>query len=96
MTLKFWITDKTLIAQDYVKPSSFATTTRWYSSVNEETMGIPLKKLTHYYDVQTKEFKDQEYIEFEMKVTCPKLDEVAIAKNENVESGVEDSEPEEK
>ena len=57
-------------------------------------MVIPVKKLTQYYDVKSKELKDQEFIQFEMKVTCPKLDEVA--KNENVESGVEDSETEEK
>ena len=33
-------------------------------------------------------------VEFEMKIVSEKLDEVA--KDENVESGVEDSEPEEK
>ena len=33
-------------------------------------------------------------IEFEMKIVSEKLDEVA--KDENVESGVEDSEPEDK
>ena len=57
-------------------------------------MMISEEKLTQYYDVQSKKFKNQEFIEFEMKVTCPKLDEAA--KDENVESGVEDSEPEEK
>ena len=57
-------------------------------------MAIPVKRLTQYYDVQSKEFKNQGFVEFEMKVTCPKLDEVA--KDEKVESGVEDSEPEEK
>ena len=57
-------------------------------------MVIPVNELTQYYDVKSKEFLDQEFIELEMKVTCPKLDEVA--KNENVESGVEDSETEEK
>ena len=92
MTVKFWINGRTTMVQDYVKPISFGDTRYYY--ISDYTMGIPLKNLTHYYDVQSKEFKSQEFIELEMKVTCPKLDEVA--KNENVESGVEDSETEEK
>ena len=43
-----------------------------------------------YYDL----WSSTKMIEFEMKIVSEKLDEVA--KDENVESGVEDSEPEEK
>ena len=50
---------------------------------------IPRSKIEHY------NFRaDTKMIEFEMKIVSEKLDEVA--KDENVESGVEDSEPEEK
>ena len=57
-------------------------------------MTIPVKTLTEYYDAKSNEFKNQEFIEFQMKVVSEKLDE--IAKDENVESGVEDSGSEEK
>ena len=79
------------MVQDYVKPISFGDTRYYY--ISDYTMGIPLKNLTHYYDVQSKEFKDQEFIELQLKIVSEKLDEVA--KDENVESGVEDSEIEE-
>ena len=48
-----------------------------------------MKKLTEYYDFKSKTYKNQEKIQFTLKITNEKLDEVA--KNENVESGVEDS-----
>ena len=50
--------------------------------------------LIQYYDVQTNDFQEQDFIEFQMKIVSEKLDE--IKKDENVESGVEDSENEEK
>ena len=48
------------------------------------------KSKVEYYD----SWNSPKLIEFEMKIVSEKLDEVA--KDENVESGVEDSEPEEK
>ena len=48
-----------------------------------------LKTLTQYFDHQAKVRKNHDMIEFELKIVCEKLDE--IAKDENVESGVEDS-----
>ena len=50
---------------------------------------FPLKTLTQYFDHQAKVRKNHDMIEFELKIVCEKLDE--IAKDENVESGVEDS-----
>ena len=52
-------------------------------------MAFPLRQLTEYFDHETKNFKNQDYIEFKLKITCEKLDE--IAKDKNVESGVEDT-----
>ena len=52
-------------------------------------MSFVLRKLTEYFDHETKNYKNQDYIEFQLKITCEKLDE--IAKDENVESGVEDT-----
>ena len=49
----------------------------------------PLKKITEYYDPKTDEFKEQEKIHFTLKISNEKLDE--IAKDEKVESGVEDN-----
>ena len=51
---------------------------------------IPMKKLTNCYDVKSGEFKTQP-IQFTLKITNDKLDEIAIDKNANVESGLEDS-----
>ena len=50
--------------------------------------------LFQYYDVQSNETQHQDFIEFQLKIVSEKLDEVK--KDENVESGVEDSEKEEK
>ena len=44
-----------------------------------------LKKLTKYYDAETKEFKRQSKIIFTMKIISPKLDEVA--KDKEMKSG---------
>ena len=55
---------------------------------------IPMKKLTNYYDVKAGEFKTQP-IQFTLKITNEKLDEIAKDKNANVESGLEDSDPDE-
>ena len=94
MIVKFWINGRTTVAHDLVKPISFVDKVPYYSysSVRAgELMAIPLKNLTHYYDVQSKEFKNQEFIKFEMKVTSLKSDEVA--KNENVKSNFTFSRP---
>ena len=51
-----------------------------------------LSKLTKYYDTETRGFKKQSKIIFNLKIISPKLDE--IAKDQNVESGIEDSDEE--
>ena len=89
--VKFWIKRRTTVAHDFVKPIN---SNKGILTSGQNGIVIPVEKLTQYYDVQSKGLKNQEFVEFEMKVTCPKLDEVA--KDENVESGVEDSEHEEK
>ena len=59
-----------------------------YNVINEQDgMVIPLAKIIY-------KTNGVGNIEFEMTIVSEKLDE--IAKDENVESGVEDSEPEEK
>ena len=50
---------------------------------------IPMKKLTTYYDVKAGEFKTQP-IQFTLKITNEKLDEIVKDKN-----GLEDSDPDE-
>ena len=46
-----------------------------------------MEKITKYYDIETKEYKNQSKINFNMKIVCPKLDlnEKLAAKNQNVE-----------
>ena len=46
-----------------------------------------MKKLTEYYDFKTMEFKKQENIQFDLKITNAKLDE--IAKDERIHHSVE-------
>ena len=58
----------------------------------ETSAQFHLKNLTSYYDTETREIKNQSKIIFTMKIVCPKLDE--IAKDQNVESGIEDSDVE--
>ena len=53
-------------------------------------MFFSLMHLTEYFDHQTKDYKNEDQIEFQLKVTCEKLDE--IAKDKNVESGVDSDE----
>ena len=104
MSVDFFLNGKPKISiKDYVKElrlkenddDSFA----YYEYEDEDlcngegNMMINVKNITQFYDVQSKEFKDQEFIELQMKIVSEKLDEVA--KDVNVESGVEDSETEE-
>ena len=44
-----------------------------------------LRKLTVYYDTETRKIKTQSKIIFRMKIICPKLDE--ITKDQHMESG---------
>ena len=49
-----------------------------------------MKKLTEYYDTETKKLKKQSKIKFNMKIICPKLDKVAKYKNyENYTQGAD-------
>ena len=48
-----------------------------------------LKTIQRYFDVLENDYKNQQEIEFKMKIICEKLDEVA--KDKDVESGVEDT-----
>ena len=63
--------------------------TKEQDTIPETSVQCHLNKLTKYYDTETREFKKQSKIIFDMKIICPKLDEVA--KDQNVESGIEDS-----
>ena len=54
-------------------------------SILETSIQCHLKKLTKYYDAETRELKDQAKIDFCLKIISPKLDE--IAKDQHVESG---------
>ena len=56
------------------KSSIFKTSTQWN-----------LKKLTEYYDTETRRIKYQSNIMFRMKIISPKLDE--IAKDKHMDSG---------
>ena len=55
---------------------------------------ISLKKLKESFPKPTTNFYISDTLQFELRVFCPKLDEVA--KYENVESGVEDTDDESK
>ena len=55
-------------------------------SILETSMNCHLKKLSKYYDVKTKELKNQPKIDFCLKIISPRLDE--IAKDQHVESGI--------
>ena len=76
-------------AVDHTWDSGDAAFTTGYGS-----MQIRVCNITDYYDVESKEHEGQDFIEFQMKIVNEKLDE--IEKDVNTESGVEDSEPEEK
>ena len=66
--------------------------TKEKSKIFETSTHYHLNQLTEYYDTETKGFKKQSKIIFNMKIISPKLDE--IAKDQNVESGIEDSDEE--
>ena len=89
--MQFFVEGRHLLMEDFVKSIDIAKN---LLTSGQEGMMVPVKNLTQYYDVQSNEFKDQGYIELQMKIASEKLDE--IAKDENVESGVEDSGSEEK
>lgn len=55
-------------------------------------MALSIARLTQSFDHETLEYKKSEDIQFTLKIVCEKLDEVA--KDENVESGVEDTDDE--
>ena len=87
----------------FPKPFDNPKTFDFIDSVKESVKYISDKEFGHdgmvisrskveYYDFGIS--LSQKIIEFEMKIVSEKLDEVA--KDENVESGVEDSESEEK
>ena len=90
-SMKVFIEERSLLFQDFVKSIDIDKNLLTFG---QDGMTIPVKTLTEYYDTQSNQFKNQEFIEFEMKITSEKLDE--IAKDENTESGVEDSGSEEK
>ena len=53
---------------------------------------IGLKKITKYYDTETREFKNQSKIIFTLEIISPKQDEIAKEERERrIESGIEDS-----
>ena len=85
--LEFYVNEKKFSSTDTVK--TIDTEKKLLTSGQDGIM-VPVKKLTQYYDVQSEELKKQGFIEIQVKVVSEKLDE--IAKDENVESGVEDSE----
>ena len=47
---------------------------------------IPVENLTQYYDVESKQFKNQKFIELQLKIVSEKLDEVAKAQCDNFEN----------
>ena len=59
--------------------------TKGKDTILETSMNCHLKRLTEYYDANTREHKNQSKIDFTLKITSPKLDE--IAKDQCVESG---------
>ena len=61
-------------------------------TIFETSTHYHMNKLTKYYDTETRGFKKQSKIIFNLKIISPKLDE--IAKDQNAESGIEDSDEE--
>ena len=58
---------------------------------NFETL-VGLKKITQYYDTESREFKNQSKIIFTLEIISPKQDEIAKEERERrIESGIEDS-----
>ena len=54
-------------------------------NVEEQNSTVLLKKLTRYFDSKKMEYKDQPNIKFLLKVTNPKLDEIAKDEKSRVE-----------
>ena len=69
-----------------VYPAKLNTKTTF--DTKDRFIAISINDLTEFYDLQSKEYKNRENIKFTMKIVNQKLDE--IAKNADVESGVED------
>ena len=93
MSIKFFLNGKPRIRMnDLVKAMDFT----WDSFFTEGygSMQIRVGNIMAYYDVESEKRQGQDFIEFEMKIVNEKLDE--IEKDVNTESGVEDSESEEK
>ena len=61
-------------------------------TIFKTSINCHFKKITKYYDCETREFKNQSKISFIMRIISPELDE--IAKDRRVESGIEDSDEE--
>ena len=53
----------------------------------ESGLTFPVETITQYFDRQNNVRKNSDKIEFKLEIICEKLDEVA--KDENVESGVD-------
>ena len=60
--------------------------TKEKDTISETSVHYPLDQLTEYYDTETREFKKQSKIIFNMEIISPKLDE--IAKDQHMESGI--------
>ena len=69
-----------------VYPAKLNTKTTF--DTKDRFIAISINDLTEFYDLQSKEYKNRENIKFTLKIVNQKLDE--IAKNADVESGVED------
>ena len=82
---------KTFDFNDTVKPNVRFKMDKEFMFSGKDGIVIPRFKIEYYNDEDDTLSK---FIDFELKIVSEKLDEVA--KDENVESGVEDSEPEEK
>ena len=51
--------------------------TKGKDTILETLIQCNLKRLTEYYDANTREFKNRLKIDFTLKITSPKLDEIA-------------------
>ena len=93
MTIKFFLDGKPKISSTYpIKNIDHRDESDLCNG--EGSMSFNVNDLTCYYDVKSNEYDYQDFIEFQLKIVSEKLDEVK--KDVNVESGVEDSENEEK
>ena len=82
MSVDFFLDGKPRISmKDYVRGL--------HDHYRGQPMMINEYHVTQYFDVESKEIKDQEFIELEMKIVNEKLDE--IEKDLNESSGIEDN-----